>query len=98
MALTKTRLGLDQREAISRGLAVGDDFAVIARRLGRPTWTGWPGEKSLAGLRLVTVAVPLLAEAWLTGKATRAIAGRPYSTSSARSAPHLRATVTLRSL
>ena len=39
MALTKTRLGLEQREAISRGLAAGDDFAVIARRLGRPTST-----------------------------------------------------------
>ncbi|MDQ6747763.1 MAG: IS30 family transposase [Candidatus Dormibacteraeota bacterium] len=39
MSGTKTRLGLEEREAISRGLAVDEEFAVIARRLRRPTST-----------------------------------------------------------
>jgi len=33
------RLSLDDREEISRGLRAGESFAVIARRLGRPTST-----------------------------------------------------------
>jgi transposase, IS30 family len=33
------RLGLEEREEISRGLACGDSCAAVARRLGRPTST-----------------------------------------------------------
>ncbi|TDB80455.1 helix-turn-helix domain-containing protein [Micromonospora sp. KC721] len=33
------RLSAEERQAISQGLACGDSYAAIARRLGRPTST-----------------------------------------------------------